>query len=256
MVIFYGRYSIRTKTYTHQELNLPAEYSHLKFQLYQNFFFLFFIPVFPITKFWKVKNNTTDKEVGTDAQLRTLLNKAEARIKTPYWAYTGFIILMIPVLLLIGLLITNMTKEVSRSVGRGFESVEKRKENDKLNEETVALIKSAANKDTYHIKMIEMIPKINVAGRREGFKRGERAELTYTLSGSSEDSVVLQLSKHDYHWDKVVLKKEVTVAKQDLINIAGSYKTLYLYERVKINDQLIKAEAVFAIDRIESVDPY
>jgi len=51
-------------------------------------------------------------------------------------------------------------------------------------------------------------------------------------------------------------KGEVTVAKQDLINIAGSYKTLYLYEKIKINDQLIKAEAVFAIDRIESVDPY
>ncbi|WP_282079758.1 hypothetical protein [Aquimarina algiphila] len=249
MIIFFGTHSIRIKTYTYKELGLDEKYNGLKFQLYQNFFFIFFIPVFPITKFWKVKNSLTNKEVGTDAELRTQLNLVTARKKTPYWAYTGFFILITPVLFLVGLLLLNLTQEITRSAEKGIESIERRKENDKLNEETIDLIKNPEVGDLYHIKMIEMIPKKDVNGKRKGFKKGEREELEYELTQFSIDSLTLKLTKiPNYFAADLTLKNDVKVSGKDLITIADSFKTLYLYETID------GSEAVFAIQKIDRTD--
>ncbi len=252
MVIFYGRYSLRTKTYDHKELGLDESYGHLKFQLYQTFFFLFFIPVFPITRFWKVKDKLTNKEVPTDAELRTKLFKTEARTKTPYWTYIGFFVLMTPVLFLIGMLVLNLTKEITRSAEKGIESIEKRQENNKLNAETEDKIEDPAKKDIYYIKMIEMVPKTDAYGNKKGFKKGARRSLEYSILDFSKDSIRLKLANTaTYYSKRLVLKEDVQVAKKDLIDISGSYKTLYLYNTIKINNNLVQAEAVFAIDEIE-----
>ncbi|WP_109301906.1 hypothetical protein [Aquimarina sp. AU474] len=252
MVIFYGRYSLRTKTYDYKELELDESYSHLKFQLYQTFFFLFFIPVFPITRFWKVKDKLTDKEVSTDAELRTKLFKVETRTKTPYWTYIGFFVLITPVLFLIGMLVLNLTKEISRSAEKGIQSIEKRHENNKLNAETEDKIEDPTKKDVYYIKMIEMRPKTDVHGTKKGFTKSARRSLEYSVLDFSKDSIRLKLAQTgSYYSKRLILKEEVAVAKQDLIKISGNYKTLYLYNTIKINNGLVQAEAVFAIDEIE-----
>ena len=78
-----GTYSIKLKSYNHNELALDTKYSHLEFELFQKVFHFFLIPSYPVERFWKVTNSKTGAVETTDASLRTALNIKSLKSKIP-----------------------------------------------------------------------------------------------------------------------------------------------------------------------------
>ncbi|WP_397362246.1 hypothetical protein [Olleya sp. R77988] len=238
-----GAYSVRLKTYNSNDLSLPEKYNHLKFQLYQKVFYILFIPVLPIELFWKIKDANTNKEASSDAELRTKLNLFSLNKKSPFWTYSGLMILLAPFIFLAGYLILNFGE-------KQIKNIEKSIENDKVNFRVVENIKAPILNDVYHIKLIEMIPQTDVNGKVKSFKKGERETLKYKVLSFSEDSLSLVLIETPkFFFADILLKDTVKVLKNKLIDISDSYKTIDLYTPIK-DKNIIKAEAVFNIDNI------
>ena len=57
MLINFGTYSVRMKIYNYKDLNQDENYKDFNFYLYQSVFYILFIPILPIEKFWKIKNS-------------------------------------------------------------------------------------------------------------------------------------------------------------------------------------------------------
>ncbi len=243
-----GTYSIKIKTYTDKDIGFDdnKKYSNLIFQLYQKVFHIYFVPIFPTEKFWKIKNIVTNKDAETDPLLRTRLNLIELKKKSPFWSYSGSMILSLPIILLIGFVIYSLGRTEVKKINKELDK-------NKLNKEIVEKIKKPNLSDTYYIKFIEMIPKKDINGKPKGFKKGDREILKYNLISFSNDSIELILMEKPFYFTKsITLKNKVKISKQDLINISDHYKTINAYETIKEKSE-IKAEAIFSIDRIKNI---
>lgn len=258
MILFFGTHSIRIKTYTHRDIGVDDSYSHLTFQLYQTFFFIFFIPVFPTYRYWKAIHTSTREEVGADTEIYAHLDAIEAKKKEPLWTYLGTFVILTPFLLIVGFLlwlfIANLSSELKNSVEKGIQTIEKRKEHNQANSATIEKIKHTQKGDIYHIKMIEMIPHADVNGKNSGFTKGEREELEYLVSKVSENTIELTFVKsRGTLTADLLLKKMVSLSKDDLIQISKTYKTVPLYTLTAMKNK--SSEAVFAIEKIIQKQP-
>jgi hypothetical protein len=214
MRIKIGTYSIRIKKYTARDLNLEGDYNNVNFYLYQQVFFILFIPVLPMEKFWKSKNALTNENIITNAKLRTELNIIALKQKSPLWSYSGSIILLAPFIYFLGLLILNIGNEE-------FDRHQKKSKNETVLLETIKKINQPELNDIYNINMVEIDPELNVKGKAIGFKKESKTKLKYQLIDFLKDSLKLKLTKYPkYYYSNLILKSEITLSKQSLIDLA------------------------------------
>lgn len=241
-----GTFSIKIKTYNSKELELGSDYQDINFQLYQKVFYIFFIPVLPLDKFWKVKNVRTNENISMSAELRTKLNLVALKKKNPVWSYMGSVILSAPIVFFLVILMFNIGNNVSNIY-------QKKNEKKALNSEIINKINHPKLDDVYLMKMIEMDPKTDTHGTILGFKKGYKVNIEYQLINFSNDSIVLQMMKYpEFDGSGLILKKKFNTSKRNLINIADKYKTIDLYKKgTEHNPDL---EAIFTIKAINRYD--
>ena len=238
MIFTLGTYSLKIKTFTNKEINLGAEYHDSQFNLYQKVFYILFIPIFPVEKFWVVKNTITGKEQLTTADLRTKLNLVELKRKSPLWTYTGLIILSISFLFLIGFMLSDYVES-------GIDSFKKSNIESANNSKTIDLIEDPRPNDVYHIIMVELTPTNK---NKKGYDRGTTKYLEYSIIKFKEDSIELKLIDNKYSSNKVKLKDSLKLGKENLINALEGFQRLKMYSKI---DEYKDTEAVFKLDEIE-----
>lgn len=242
MILKIGTASLKIKTYNNKELGLDNSYEDISFNLYQKFFFILFIPVLPMDKFWKVKNRKTNEFITTNAELRTKLNIIALKKKNPLWTYLGTIIVLAPFIYFLGLLIFNLGNDQ-------LKKLESKKEKEIIHLQILNKIKAPMLNDLYFIKMIEMDPKKNINGKIIGYEKGSRENFEYQVTQFSNDTIKLKLTKYPkYYKYGLKIKNEVTTTKEQLTNITSKYNSIDFYETgTKSNPDL---GAVFTIKDI------
>lgn len=239
-----GTYSLKIKTFYSTDLKENTKYKDLKFELYQKVFYIMAIPVLPIDKFWKVKNISTNEEVTTTPELRTELNLIALKKRSPFWAYTGTLILLLPIFIVLGV----FGYQYALDLEYEHKKSELRQE---LNIETQDLLKSTKVNDVFLFNVREMIPKYDTNGKRKGFKRGYKSDLKYRVVNVLNDSITLSLQRPRHFTIDVDLKTKTTISKKDLNAIIDTYKSLDFYSQQTDDKGRIKAEALFNLDKIE-----
>lgn len=238
-----GTYSIKIKTYSAKDLGVEGEYDGITFNLYQKVFFLFLIPTWPIDNYWKIKKNNTSESFVSDPELRTKLNLIELKRKTPFWAYIGTILLSMPILLMVGLLIMNLTEDI----------ISERQQKKKIEENTaiaISRINNPAVNDLYEIRLIRIEEKKNSLGKVVGHDQKWGGDHIYRLTRFSKDSLFLRKEKKIYN-SKLV--NTISTSKSELVELAKKYipfklskddmdgdskpRNLYRIRKVKRNEE-------------------
>ncbi len=210
MRIRVGRYSIKRKTYSNLDLGLSEEYRNMLFKFYVQVFHLWYIPILPVGKFWKVIDKDTKEEVALNPKVRTELNLKELKSRYPFWSYTGAFVISLPVLFLIGLLVAQIVNYGDRQlykhsrVSDRIEQVEQGLENIELDDEL--------SFKTLEVKIIR--DKYGAELRKE--KQYYSPTYEYVATLITNDSVQIKLKPNNSKPYRYTMLKEKTLSRDQL----------------------------------------
>jgi len=252
--IRFGTYSKTIKTLDAKSLNLPEEHNNYVFKVMQKVFHLWYIPIFPVDKYWKIADRHTGKEaIPEDPIVRNAINLRTLKTKTPLWAYTGTGILLIPVLLLLGLIIYWAADSSIAGTNKFIA-----KENRKADKEAFANAPLLDDLYTFKVKELEPVTDYNgqSAGYQESYWKGTDI-IAYTVNYISKDSLGLSLhNDDDYFNSRFPPKQEIRIARHSLLKATKGFRDLPFYE-IKYPDnpnpnKLVSG--IFKITRDEEVE--
>jgi hypothetical protein len=87
MTILYGWNTYLLKTISLEQLGIPAQQAGTSFEYRQKYFHLFFIPFFPLGRFWAVRQG--GKLYHPNPELEQVLNGLRPGVKHGIWAWSG-----------------------------------------------------------------------------------------------------------------------------------------------------------------------
>lgn len=202
MTILFGTYSIKVKS---------IESEGNQYKLFQRVFHIFFIPFFPLARFWKTADGAIVENISQDLYLKELKTKA------PIYSYTG---ILLPILIvayialnaIFGSAYSTFTKSVS--------------DKDRISL-VASKIQITEKWDRYLFKTHLLKPKGDKYEKNDQYAD----RLYYTVSEVNGDNVTfvaadLSDSKHEF----IALKKEFILTKQQLQESAGKYIDLPIYD--------------------------
>ncbi|WP_422859191.1 hypothetical protein ACOKFD_18080 [Flagellimonas sp. S174] len=242
-----GSYSLKIKSYTAQELGLRDISENLIFTIYQKVFHLWYIPIFPVEKHWKVLDGATKKEVtDTNPAMRSALDLKTLKKRSPFWSYTGLIVVALPVLFLLGYVIYGTIDVSSDGINKALAK------NTRISEKKeLAQTPEIGDMYTFKILNVERITDMN--GQSAGYKP------SYFSSPYDVDFLVNYISKDSVGFDHnhvegrtnytFGLRPQFKLSKSEVLLAAENYQDLQVLERP--NEDGAKTKNVVGIFQIQ-----
>ena len=164
MLIRLGTYSIKFKTFFAEDLGLGKEYKDIKVEFLQKVFHIWYVPIFPAEKHYRIKSKVTNDLIKeTSASLRTAINLKLLKLKTPFWSYTGSFVVALPILLVFGWFLYNAGTELKRDFKK------KQRTSARISDKEV-LVANPAIGDVYTFKILEVEAVTNADGHVANYK--------------------------------------------------------------------------------------
>ncbi len=248
MGIKLGSYSLKIKTFTAQELRLENVPGNLDFNIYQKVFHLWYIPVFPVEKHWKILDRTTKKEIEeTTASMRSALDMKMLKKRSPVWSYSGLLILALPVLVLIGYVIFGAIDVSADGINKALAK------NSRISsKETLAQTPEIGDLYTFKILSVDRVTDAN--GHSAGYKSSQFSapfDVDFLVNYISKDSVGFDHNTVDGRTNYTYgLKNEFKLSKEELLLATKNYQDLKILEYPNEEGaQSKKIVGIFQIDR-------
>ncbi len=242
-----GSYSLKIKSFTPKELGLTDISENLKFNLYQKVFHLWYIPIFPVDKHWKIIDSTTKKEVvETDAVMRSAIDLQMLKKRSPVWSYTGLLILTLPVLALLIYIIYGAIDVSAEGINKTLA-----KNSRVSNKEKLVQTPEIGDLYTFKILNVEMVTDMN--GQSAGFKPSYFSspyDVDFYVNYISKDTVGFYHNRVEGSTNYTYgLKKEFKLSRRDLLLAAKNYQDLDVLERA--NEENSKTKDIVGIFQIQ-----
>ncbi|MBU2903571.1 MULTISPECIES: hypothetical protein [Arenibacter] len=250
-IIRFGTYSFKIKSYSSNEIGL-RESPNMTFIIYQRIFHFWYIPIYPIDKFWTINDSVTGKQItDTTPKMRSAIDLKLIKQKTPIWSYSGLLLLAIPILFL---LIYAIYGSVNEIVAGSKKNIAKNNRID-LKEE---LVRDPQINDLYTFKTLNVDRVTDMNGhfvKYEPSYYSSPYNVDYMVNYISRDSIGFEFLKRksfDYAYG---LKKEFRLSKKDLILATKNFQDLKVYEyQKKSNAKSKDIVGIFKISREQQQD--
>ena len=228
MRIKLGAYSLKIKSYTAQELGLPDVSEKLIFNVYQKVFHIWYVPIFPVEKHWKILDGTTKKEVKeTTPAMRSALDLKMIKKRSPLWSYTGVAIVALPVLALLIYVVYGVFDVSSNGIQKTLAK------NSRISNKEI-LAKTPEIGDLYTFKVLNVDRVTDMNGHTTGYKSSHFSspyDVDFFVNYISKDSVGLEYNlmegRSDYTYG---LKPEFRLSKAEVRLAAENYQDLDILE--------------------------
>ncbi|PRX57939.1 hypothetical protein [Flagellimonas meridianipacifica] len=242
-----GSYSLKIKSYTAQELGLKNVSEKLIFNVYQKVFHIWYVPIFPVEKHWKILDGTTKKEVEeTNSAMRSALDLKMLKKRSPFWSYTGLIIVALPVLFLLGYVVYGTINVSSNGISKALAKNTRISEKQKL-------AQTPEIGDLYTFKILSVDRVTDMNGQSAGYKS------SYFSSPYDVDFFVNYISKDSVGFDHndiegstnytFGLKRQFKLAKSDIVLAAQKYQDLSILEYP--NEEQAQTKKIVGIFQIQ-----
>ncbi|NJB70783.1 hypothetical protein GGR42_001245 [Saonia flava] len=220
----FGTYSIKIKSLTKNDLNLMGNYDHLDFSFHQKVFHFWYIPLFPVEKYWAIfKKGTKEKFLDSTPEIRNKLDMALLKTKSPLWSFSGTLILAFPIL--IGLFyVLYGTFDVSKDNFSKWRKKEERIDKKELyaNDPQIG--------DVYTFKVLEVDPVTDVNGHIVKYEPNlyfRASSIDFELNYIALDSLgFIMLRPDEFEINKRNLKEEIKLSKKELLPALKDYRNL------------------------------
>ncbi len=224
--IKFGTYSRKIKSFSAREVGLDSTHNHLIFDIRQKVFHIWFLPLFPVEKTWKVADKTTGKEIlETTPKMRSAIDLKLLKQKSPIWSYTGLLIIALPILFVLGVVIYG-------AISDGIDGVNKSiAKNDRisLKEE---LVNSPQLDDHYTFKTLTLDLVTDHNGHIVKYEANAAPySVNYAVVYMSKDSIGFEIIEKakgiSYAYG---LKKEFRLSKKEVLLAAKGYQELKVHQ--------------------------
>ncbi len=249
----FGTYSLKIKTYNSSELGIEKEHPNLDFTIRQKIFHFWFIPLFPVDKFWKVKRSDTGEEVlETTPKMRNAIDLKVLKQKSPIWSYSGSIVIAIPLLLLMSYFLYGVVDNAIDNVNK---NVAKNNRIDNKEE----LVKAPEINDLYTFKTLDVDIVTDMNGHFVKYKPSyfsSPTKVDYVVNYISKDSIGFEFIKsRNYSNHTFGLKQEFRLSKNELILATKNYQDLKIQKYPnEVGAKTKDIVGVFEIVRGEEMD--
>ncbi len=225
-ILKFGTYSRNIKTYSAREIGLDQEHAQMSFTIRQKVFHVWYLPLFPIEKTWKVADKTTGNEIlETSPKIRSAIDLKLLKQRTPIWSYTGLLIIALPVLFVLGVVIYG-------AISDGIDGVNKSMaKNDRisLKEE---LVKAPQLDDLYTFKTLTLDLVTDHNGHIVKYEANTAPySVNFSVVYMSRDSIGFEFIEKakglNYAYG---LKKEFRLSKKEVLSAAKDYQELKVHE--------------------------
>jgi len=228
MRLKFGTYSVKIKSYTSKELGIENEHPDLEFTIRQKVFHFWFIPLFPVDKFWVAKHSGTKEELQeTTPKMRNAIDLKILRQRSPFWSYSGVLVLALPVVVLAGYLLLDIAGDAMDSANRYT------KKNSRVDQKEV-LVNAPEVDDLYTFKTLDVDIVTDMNGhfvKYEPSPFSSATKVDYLVNYITKDSIGFEFIKGRKYSDFTFgLKKEFRLSKKDLILATKNYKDLDVLE--------------------------
>lgn len=247
-IIRFGTYSLKIKSYLANEIGLNQEHAHMTFIIFQKVFHFWYLPIFPVEKFWKIKDIKNGNEITeTTPKIRSAIDLKLMKQRAPLWSYSGTILIALP---LFFLLLYGLYGSVNEIIGQSKNSITKNKRID-LKEE---FVRNPKINDVYTFKTLDYDRVNDMNGhfvKYETSYYSAQYKVDYTVNYISRDSIGFEFLKEKKFRNYAYgLKHEFRLSKKDLIMAAKKFQDLDVFEYPnKPNAKTKSVIGVFQIDR-------
>lgn len=172
------KYSIKIKTCKADFFGFKEEkYKNLRFHLYQRIYAIFFFPIFPLNKYWKVTNKLTGKEVLPPDGFSVKMDLKLLKIKSPIWSFGGVIIIVGFIIFVFGFLSFRDLSYIYSD----------RTDNNKVKELAISKIQLSEKGSIHNFKAF-------IFDKKKPKSSPSKEVLAYKIISSNKDSILFELT--------------------------------------------------------------
>lgn len=224
MRLKFGTYSVKIKTFTSKELGIANEHPGLEFNIRQKVFHFWFVPLFPVDKFWVAKRRDTKEVIAeTTPKMRNAIDLKVLKQRSPLWSYSGVLVLALPLLALAGYLLYGVVGDAMDTANRNIAK------NNRVDRKE-ALVNAPEVNDKYTFKTLDVDIVTDMNGHFVKYKPSTFSSPTkveYVVNYISKDSIGFEFQEGSSYSDYTFgLKKEFRLSKKDLIKATKNYQDL------------------------------
>ncbi len=249
MRIRFGTYSLKVKSFSARELELPDVANQFSFNIYQKIFHFCYIPIFPVEKNGVIKRKETGKVfLESTPEMRTALNLKVLKTRSPVWSYIGLIVICVPIIFLLGLFTYRAASEATDLADK---KIAKGNRIDLKSE----LVQSPEIDDLYIFKTLTLEAMTDMNGHFVKYEKSHFSsayKVRYKINYLVKDSVGFEFLKQNTYDYTYGLKKEFRISKEDLLAASKGYQDLKIQKYPSsVNATSKNVVGIFEIQRPE-----